>query len=227
MNTLACPSPYSLTRVAAGAASPEERAYVTEHARGCAACQAELEALRRQGPAEAYETRLGDAAPLPEPLWNAVAEALRQPPVRLRLTVAARALADADERAAAPASGLTSENWLELLSGAAELIPLTAGATRSAGTTGAAAVPLAGRLVAGAQEALVRRGPNRLTVVMTAQGQPAPGRRVRLVEAAATPPGSARGAETERIELTDASGVAVFPGLPAGDYLLELEGMEP
>lgn len=221
MTALLCPSPYSLTRVAAGAAAPEERAYVTDHARSCPTCQAELESLRRQGPAEAWETRLGEPAPLPEPLWNAVADALRQPPVRLRLTVAARALAGADEGAAAEASGLTSENWLELLSGAAELIPLTGGATRSAAIGAAPGAPLAGRLVAGSQEALVRRGPNRLTVVMTAQGQPAAGRRVRLV------PAVPAGSSPERIELTDASGVAVFPGLPAGEYHLELEGMEP
>ena len=41
MTALLCPSPYSLTRVAAGAASPEERAYVTDHARSCPTCQAE------------------------------------------------------------------------------------------------------------------------------------------------------------------------------------------
>ena len=208
MSPLLCPSPYSLTRVAAGAASPEEQAYVTDHARGCPACLAELEALRQQGPADAFEARLGEATSLPEPLWNAVAEALRPAPVRLRLTVAARLAADAE-----PA--VDSGNWFELVSGTVELTALTAGATRSA--AGApAAMPLAGRLVQGAREALVRRGPNRLTVVMTAQGQPAPGRRVRLLAAA-----------DERLELTDATGVAVFPGLPAGEYLLELEGMEP
>jgi hypothetical protein len=91
---------------------------------------------------------------------------------------------------------------------------MTGGATRRRPAAPHRA-PLAGRLVAGGQEALVRRGPNRLTAQEIAQA-------ARLPR-----PAVPAGSSPERIELTDASGVAVFPGLPAGEYHLELEGMEP
>lgn len=230
MNVSICPSPYSLTRVAAGSAGPEEANYVREHAVGCLACRQELAGLEAQGPTDAWNQVAGDAGPMPDTLWQAVSEALRLPPVRLRCRIEAGAF----EAEAAGSSTTAPTAWLDVVSGEAELVPLTGGATRGAPASG---VPVAGKLRLGAFEALIRRGPGRLTVVVTRNGEPAPAQTIRLtpeepglstgregaVPRAGDPP--AAGRPTLQQTRTDSDGIAVFPRLAAGDYLLELEGL--
>lgn len=230
MNALICPSPYSLTRVAGGVAGVEEAAYVREHAAGCAVCREELAALAAQGPTESWDRVLGAPGPLPDAAWRAVSEALQLPPVRLRCRIESGRSQNGGEP-------ITSGNWLEVASGEAELVPLGGGATRGASAPN---VPVASRLRLGAFEALIRRGPGRLTVALTRNGDPAVAQGIRLTSCAAGPgnitsdAGGQSSAGTGCPDspaafavLTDPDGIAVFSRLAAGDYFLELEGLNP
>lgn len=233
MTALICPSPYSLTRVAFGQAGQEETAYVREHVAGCFTCREELAALTTQGPPEAFDRTLGAAVPLPEVLWKSVSEALQRPPLLLRCHIeGARGAAGGGAREGTSPGG----EWLELASGEAELVPLAGGALRGGSPAGglhpgglveggaarSGATPgggVAGRLRTGAFEALIRRGPGRLTVVLTRNGEPATARRLQLTTS--SPEADSR---TESA-LTDSDGIAVFPRLAGGTYLLEIEGL--
>jgi hypothetical protein len=221
-----CPAPERLVRAAAGDLSGEESAAVLRHAATCADCRAELAALGRVGPAAAWNEPAGDPAPLPDSLWRGIAASVAPAPLRLRVRMARavhaarngvagagrRAIDRLEESAAAAGS------WIELASGQCDLLPIERSALRGPLPEAAAEspeAPLAVRLVAGPHEAFIRRNEARLTVIMTAHGDPASGRVVRLA-----------GAGRDESSVTDSTGCVVFRTLGPGDYIVELEGME-
>jgi hypothetical protein len=231
--------------VAAGQATPEETAWIERHVQSCGPCHEELGELRRLGPVESWTRAAGGPSILPEPLWRAISLAESPSLVRLKVFLksgldramdAGSAIAGAwgvgrrniesrsGSRGSSGSPGAREPSWLLVEQGRIQLVsiaalPVRGGVAPAAGGSGWEAVGsnASDRALAtsGSSQALIRRSPGRLTIVMTSGGAPAASRVVRLI-----------GPEMNASLMTDSSGVAAFRDLPAGEYSLELEDFE-
>jgi hypothetical protein len=227
-----------LAEVVLGASPHEASDAMLAHLASCAACAVEAEAFALAVPWErgrdvAAQTDVADAVTrerMPEALWNRVRAAREnaapQPfaPARLRvrLTLTARSLRHALERAAQ-----TGATAIELLgSQPFRLVPVDA-PLRSGGTFAADRAEAA-RIVrdlpaekaedVGEVEVLLVARADRIRLTATRDGSPLAGVRIRVRG------DSAADAETETRELvSDRTGTCVITGLPPGSYVLEAE----
>jgi hypothetical protein len=180
-----------------------------------------IEAARGAAVPAAAAARRGAAVPVVATADSAPRNAVTGLSLGLRMGAAGAAVRSAvdtlDELTRAAGRAVRTIDWLSLLSGEADLHPVTAAPVRGALSEVAAGDIPAVRLTSGARDLLLRRSGERLTVVVTESGEPLSGCRV-------TVSGPGADAAAIRDERTDTTGIVVFRSLPAGEYRVDIEG---